>query len=641
METDTIFNKQKYKYKRIPRYSYFIFGGAFLCSLLYCLFFLHPRVITFAYSGESCVTQPFVAPSLQKQTGSEKFTVYFKHVFFIHDVPILATQLCIKPKVAPTQETQMMQVSLFGGIIGSKHFRVVTPKAPVASIASLNGTSISTIRPLVIRLSSIDTIYNYTITGNNKSIACDPSGASLSCDVSALQFAHNTKYTLSLYRDFAHSTPTIIAEASITTAAPNQALSGTIADGQVLYDKPTSFTITFDHPLDAVTASLTRQDGDKTLIIPSSLSKNGTQLTVSVADQLPRSGSFTLTITKADGTDGSSLATPIIDRFTTSAGPKVASVSVGTGGVASNAQIIVTFDQPIDASVDIHKFAHLGGVSGSIQRQSPTQIIYTLQDAPRCAAFSLQVDKGIKSGSNDESSAETWGFTSRIVCGTSSIIGYSVNGRPITAYTFGNGATTILFTGGMHGMEPSGATTMQAWVKYLQLNGDKIPNDKRIVVVPNTNPDGIASNTRNNSHGVNIDRNFATANWSASIDSEGGQSSTGGGTSPASEPETQALVTLTQQLHPRLEVSFHSQGSLVGANKYADSVTIGDIYASTAGYATMYYKAEAMMGYTMTGEYEDWMGEQLNIPAILIELPGHSGDYLNSQLSALLKMVNI
>jgi len=612
-----------------------------LCSLLYCLFFLHPRTVTLAYSGESCVTQPIIAPSLQKQTGGEKFTVYFKHVFSIHNVAILATQLCVKPKATPTQGTQMMQVSLFGGVIGSKHFRVVTPKAPIASVASLNGTSISTIRPLVIPLSSSDTTYNYTIVGNRKSVACDSSSASLSCDVSSLQLAHNTKYTLGLYRDFAHSKPTVIAEASVTTVAPNQALSSTIADGQILYDKPTSFTITFDHPLDAVTASLTRQDGDKTLILPSSSTKNRTQLTVSVADQLPRSGLFTLTINQADSTDGSSLATPIIDHFTTSAGPKVTTVSVGTSGVASNAQILVTFDQPIDASVDINKFAHLSGVSGTIQKQSPTQIIYTLQNTPQCAAFSLQIDKGIKSGSNDESSAEAWSFTSRIICGTSSIIGYSVNGRPIIAYTFGSGATTILFTGGMHGMEPSGATTMQAWVKYLQMNSDKIPNDKRIVVVPNTNPDGIATNTRNNSRGVNIDRNFATANWSASIDSEGGQSSTGGGTSPASEPETQTLVTLTRQLHPRLAVSFHSQGSLVGANKYADSITIGDIYASTVHYTTMYYNTEATMGYTMTGEYEDWMGEQLNIPAILIELPSHTGNYLNSQLSALLKMVNI
>src|SRR5690606_23080087 len=102
-----------------------------------------------------------------------------------------------------------------------------------------------------------------------------------------------------------------------------------------------------------------------------------------------------------------------------------------------------------------------------------------------------------------------------------------------------------------------------------------------------------------------------------------------------------ALIKLTRQLRPRLEISFHAQGSLVGANKYRDSVRIGNIYAQTVGYRTMYYNAEEVMGYAMTGEYEDWMGEEMGIPAILIELPTHSGNYFWSQLPALTKMFNV
>ena len=100
-------------------------------------------------------------------------------------------------------------------------------------------------------------------------------------------------------------------------------------------------------------------------------------------------------------------------------------------------------------------------------------------------------------------------------------------------------------------------------------------------------------------------------------------------------------MALTQQLRPRLEVSFHAQGRLVGANKFADSVAIGDMYANMVGYRTMFYNAEAVMGYSMTGEYEDWMGEKYNIPAILIELPSASGNYLSSQLAALKKMITL
>jgi protein MpaA len=182
---------------------------------------------------------------------------------------------------------------------------------------------------------------------------------------------------------------------------------------------------------------------------------------------------------------------------------------------------------------------------------------------------------------------------------------------------------------------------MQALVQYLQANGNTIPGDTRVVVVPNTNPDGIAAGSRNNSRNVNVDRNFPTANWSASIETASGTLPTGGGTSPGSEPEAAALIALVRQLKPRLSVSYHAQGRLVGANKFADSVTIGDVYSSTVGYKTMYYNAEAVMGYPMTGEFEDWMGEEMNIPAILIELPTASGNYLNAQLPAIKKMFTL
>ena len=159
------------------------------------------------------------------------------------------------------------------------------------------------------------------------------------------------------------------------------------------------------------------------------------------------------------------------------------------------------------------------------------------------------------------------------------------------------------------------------------------------MVVPAVNPDGIAAGTRNNAHNVNLARNFPSANWKADIETASGVLPGGGGVSPGSEPEAAALIALTRTLRPRLEVSFHAQGSLVGANKYADSVPIGEGYAKMVGYKTMFYNAEAVMGYSITGEYEEWMGEEMNIPALLIELPTLSGNYFSAQRSALLTAV--
>jgi len=184
-------------------------------------------------------------------------------------------------------------------------------------------------------------------------------------------------------------------------------------------------------------------------------------------------------------------------------------------------------------------------------------------------------------------------------------------------------------------------STMQAWANYLQSYGYQIPVGKKVVIVPNTNPDGIATGARYNANNVNIDRNFPSDNWRPDIDTASGLLPTGGGTSAGSEPETKALMSLIRQLRPALEVSFHAQGSLVGANQYGNSISVGTTYASMVGYGTMIGNAEEVMGYSITGEYEDWMGQEMGIPAILIELPRQSGNYIDSQLNALLRLLTL
>jgi protein MpaA len=182
---------------------------------------------------------------------------------------------------------------------------------------------------------------------------------------------------------------------------------------------------------------------------------------------------------------------------------------------------------------------------------------------------------------------------------------------------------------------------MQDWIANLDSTAYKIPADKKIVIIPAVNPDGLAASTRYNANNVNLDRNFPSANWATDIDNGSGIDIGGGGASPMSEPETKALANLTTRLQPRLEVSFHAQGSLVGANQYGDSTAIGNLYAANVGYGSMIGHAEATMGYSITGEYEDWAGQQYGTPAILIELPTLTGRYFWAHQSTLWKMVNI
>lgn len=596
-----------------------------------------PKHVQFAYATESCTSAITIAPQLYKTT-SNSFDVRAKDEWRIGPVAILSTKLCVQPKQTPQEGAQTANIALGGGWFASRSIVINVPPAPTINADALTGKAISTALPLKIPLSEKDTTHQYTVKIGELSTPCEPQDKVLSCSMTDLQLAQGAHYPAQVLRSFKGSGVTKVAEGTITTLIPITVTERSLANDQIIYDIPKAFTVSFDLPVATVSAQLTAKDGT---IIPIKTTIDQRAISIIPSEPLPRKTQYTLTIKQVISTEGNALTAPLVIPFSTSGGPKVANVSVGATNVSRDARIVVTLDQPVAEDVDVSRLAHLTGATGVVSKLSDTQIAFTLKGAALCQFFTLAIDKGLKSGSNNEVSEEPWSFSARMVCGYSSVIGYSVKGRAIVAYYFGNGSNTILFTGGIHGEERSAQQTMQAWADYLMANGQNIPADKRIVIVPNLNPDGIAAGTRNNANNVNLGRNYPSNNWQASIDTASGVLPTGGGTSAGSEPETQAIMALTRQLQPRLEVSFHAQGRLVGANKVKDSVTIGDMYAKTVGYSTMYDNAEEVMGYSITGEYEEWMGESLGIPAILIELPTRQGSYLTSQLSALTKLLNL
>ncbi len=618
-----------------------IAGASLFLLLSYSLLFLIPKPVSYAYSDNACVDQVTVLPGIMKQTVGSDFVVAFKEGVSFAGVPLISFKTCFVAHAIPEQGDKVVKVSPFGMFIGVKHYQISVPEPPVAHVSDFIGKTLPLTRPINIGLTKVDEVFSYDLVINKKEAECEHKNSALLCDIEPLGLEPGKEYTAQLDRSFKDVKVATLAEGKIQILQALVRQNSSVNEGQVIYDKPTQFTFEYDKGLVDATAELKQRDGETLRPVPSKTTVKDKTIIVAPTGMLKRNSSFELTLKQAEAEDGSGLSGPVTIPFTMSGGPKVADISIGSSGVSQSQQAVVTFDQPLNGSVDVAKFVHITGVNGSVRKISENQVAVTLQNAPLCAAFSVVVDKGLPSGSNDETSAEGWKYDSRTVCGYSTVIGYSVRGRPIVAYYFGNGTDTILFTGGMHGSERSGQVTMQAWVTYLQTNGHKIPADKRVVIIPNTNPDGIATGSRNNVNNVNIDRNFPASNWSARIDTASGVLENGGGTSPGSEPETQAVLSITRQLRPRLEVSFHAQGSLVGANKYGDSVAIGNLYASMVGYGTMFNNPEEVMGYTITGEYEDWMGEELGVPAILIELPTPSGNYLNSQLNALLKMTTV
>ena len=119
----------------------------------------------------------------------------------------------------------------------------------------------------------------------------------------------------------------------------------------------------------------------------------------------------------------------------------------------------------------------------------------------------------------------------------------SVQGRPLQAWRIHPNAPVELFImGATHGDEPESAWLVQQWMQQWDSITDSVQG---VIAIPCLNPDGLALNTRQNANKVDLNRNFPTANWSHVTDTA--EKEPGhpyyGGPHPASEPETQWLIS--------------------------------------------------------------------------------------------------
>lgn len=137
------------------------------------------------------------------------------------------------------------------------------------------------------------------------------------------------------------------------------------------------------------------------------------------------------------------------------------------------------------------------------------------------------------------------------------IIGYSVQRRPLIAYHLGNpdARRTALILGQMHGDEPAGVVVARSII-----HGHRSVEGINLWVIPTMNPDGFAAGTRQNAHGVDLNRNWRH-NWAHLT----GQYYSG--PRPMSEPETRAVARFIRTVRPRYVVSLHQP--LYGVDKTA------------------------------------------------------------------------
>lgn len=158
----------------------------------------------------------------------------------------------------------------------------------------------------------------------------------------------------------------------------------------------------------------------------------------------------------------------------------------------------------------------------------------------------------------------------------------------------------VLVIGCMHGDEPQG--------EYLINEYLKDHSNTKISFIPCLNPDGVKAQTRVNSNGVDLNRNFPTKNWELTE-----KNNFYGGNEPASEIETRFLISVIDEFKPELILTLHAPYKVVNYDGNALDIAnkISEIIK---------YPVEASIGYPTPGSFGTWAGIERNIPTITLEL---------------------
>ncbi|OPZ98517.1 MAG: murein peptide amidase A [Planctomycetes bacterium ADurb.Bin412] len=187
------------------------------------------------------------------------------------------------------------------------------------------------------------------------------------------------------------------------------------------------------------------------------------------------------------------------------------------------------------------------------------------------------------------------------VAGESVFFGYSAESRPIEGELFGKGEDVIFILAAIHGNEQAGTRLVASLSDYL-CRHPRLLGGRCVVLMPVANPDGVERNSRGNSYGVDLNRNFATANHVQSARH---------GEEPLSEPETRIIAAVIRQWQPDRILSIHQPLNCLDYDGQSEALA-----EHLAGYGPLPLKK---LG-SLPGSLGSYAAER-NIPIITLELP--------------------
>ena len=226
------------------------------------------------------------------------------------------------------------------------------------------------------------------------------------------------------------------------------------------------------------------------------------------------------------------------------------------------------------------------------------------------------------------------------------IVGYSVAGRPIEAYTFGTGDREYLIVAGIHGgYERNTVALANELILYVNDHPEVIPANVTLYIIRDMNPDGEARDPgvdgRVNNNGVDLNRNFPARNWVADWDRDGCWifRPTTGGTFGGSEPETRTVMNFIAIHKIKAMISYHSAALGVfpgGVPWEEESIRLAKGLAKV----THYPYPPTDTGCVYTGTLADWAVENGVGAAVDMELTNHKDTDFEQNLKALKVLLN-
>ena len=192
--------------------------------------------------------------------------------------------------------------------------------------------------------------------------------------------------------------------------------------------------------------------------------------------------------------------------------------------------------------------------------------------------------------------------------------GSSVEGDAIKAYRSENKSKKYIYLmAGVHGDEVEGIYVLKQLFEWLK---DQEEIQLPFIVIPVVNVDGFRVGNRVNSHGVDLNRNLPSKEWSQKARAKKYHP----GKAPMSEPENQFLEKLLKKFPPKIIFTFHSWIALLYYNGDCQEIAV---FLSRYN---SYPVSHDITGHPTPGSLGEYGPEKYKCPVLTFECPPISED---------------